>query len=101
MSLLNDKGYLGFILPHKFFNAQYGEALRELISKGRHLRGIVHFGHAQVFANATTYTCLLFLSKAESKNFRFIKVTDLENWKTTGESVQALNISNDSFDYFD
>ena len=88
--LLNEKGYLGFILPHKFFNAQYGESLRELISRGRHLWEIVHFGHAQVFANATTYTCLLFLSKAESKNFRFIKVTDLENWKTTGESVQAL-----------
>ena len=39
LSLLNGKGRLGYILPHKFFNAQYGEPLRGLISKGKHLGG--------------------------------------------------------------
>src|SRR5262249_53580755 len=29
--LLKDSGRLGFILPHKFFNAQYGEPLRRLL----------------------------------------------------------------------
>ena len=33
LSLLNAKGKLGFILPHKFFNAQYGEPLRGVIRK--------------------------------------------------------------------
>ena len=44
LSLLNERGQLGFILPHKFFNAQYGEPLRGLIAEGRHLADVVHFG---------------------------------------------------------
>ncbi|MHB9098532.1 MAG: Eco57I restriction-modification methylase domain-containing protein, partial [Syntrophales bacterium] len=64
LGLLNKKGRLGFILPHKFFNAQYGEPLRDLLAKGKHLAGVVHFGDAQVFSGATTYTCLLFLENA-------------------------------------
>jgi hypothetical protein len=97
MSLLNSNGLLGFILPHKFFNAQYGEALRRLIVKGHHLREIVHFGHQQVFANATTYTCLLFLSKSARPRFRFISVPNLENWQrfcaADGTTLESKSIS--------
>jgi len=89
LSLLNNKGQLGFILPHKFFNAQYGEALRELLATGHHVREIVHFGHQQVFADATTYTSLLFLSKKEQKSIRFLSVGDLERWRRTGEIEEA------------
>ena len=63
LSLLNHNGRLGFILPHKFFNAHYGVTLRAMISEGSHLAGLVHFGDKQVFAGATTYTCLMFLTK--------------------------------------
>ncbi len=85
LSLLNKKGRLGFILPHKFFNAQYGEALRALLSKGKHLAEVVHFGDQQIFAGATNYTCLLFLNKAGSKQCHFIKVDDLTGWRLKGE----------------
>ena len=47
----------------QIFQRQYGEPLRSVIAKGKHLKEIVHFGHQQVFENATTYTCLLFLGK--------------------------------------
>src|SRR4030042_5574841 len=43
LSLLNKQGRLGFILPHKFFNAQYGQPLRSLLAKGNHLGEVVHF----------------------------------------------------------
>ena len=33
LSLLNKSGRLGYILPHKFFNAKYGEPLRGLIAR--------------------------------------------------------------------
>ncbi|HWQ82939.1 MAG TPA: Eco57I restriction-modification methylase domain-containing protein, partial [Anaerolineales bacterium] len=56
LSLLNNYGQMGYILPHKFFNAKYGEPLRALIAGGRHLSKVVHFGDQQVFHNATTYT---------------------------------------------
>lgn len=80
LQLLNAKGKLGFILPHKFFNAKYGQALREILSKGKNLEQIVHFGVEQVFLDATTYTCLLFLNRSEINSVEFHKVTDLNKW---------------------
>ena len=80
LSILNEKGILGFILPNKFFNSKYGEPLREIISDGRNLKKIIHFGDQQVFSNATTYTCLLFLDKLNDENFKYKKVDDLGGW---------------------
>ncbi len=89
LSLLNERGYLGFILPHKFFNAKYGEPLRRLLAKGQHVTKIVHFGDQQVFANATTYTSLLFLSQLEPEAFRFVKVHNLAIWQNDSEAKSA------------
>ena len=86
LSLLNQNGRLGFILPHKFFNAQYGEPLRSLIANGKHLAKVVHFGDQQVFESATTYTCLMFLDKAGHDEFDFEKVKDLEGWRVAQTS---------------
>jgi type I restriction-modification system DNA methylase subunit len=89
LSLLNKSGRLGFILPHKFFNAQYGESIRTLLSKGKHLAEVIHFGDQQVFAGATNYTCLLFLDKTGSKQCHFVKVDDLTSWRINGESTEG------------
>jgi len=80
---------MGYILPHKFFQAKYGQPLRELIAGGKHLDKIVHFGDQQVFAGATTYTCLLFLDKDGNKRFRYVKAHDLNAWRIIGESVEG------------
>jgi len=97
LSLLNERGRLGFICPHKFFNAKYGESLRGLLSKGAHLSDVVHFGDQQVFKGATTYTCLLFLDKGGSDKLNFVKVDDLAEWRNTGQAtegeVSAANIT--------
>ncbi len=97
LSMLNRSGVLGYILPHKFFNAQYGEHLRGLMSDGRHVSKVIHFGDQQVFEGATTYTCLLFLSKAPRDNFSFSNVNHLERWRTYAEgleiTVEASTIS--------
>ena len=89
LSLLNDHGRLGYILPHKFFNAQYGEPLRKLIADGGHLRNIVHFGDQQVFGNATTYTCLLFLDAQPHESFHIAKVTDLVVWRRDRSAIEG------------
>jgi len=90
LSLLNEKGQLGFILPHKFFNAQYGEPLRGVIAKGKHLAKVVHFGDQQVFESATTYTCLMFLARTANNEFEFEKVESLENWRKVRESITGI-----------
>ena len=89
LQLLNERGRMGYILPHKFFQAQYGQALRQLIAAGKHLAGVVHFGDQQVFAGATTYTCLLFLEKAARNSFRFVEANDLDSWRLRGEGAEG------------
>ena len=84
---LNQAGRLGFILPHKFFNAKYGHALRSMIASGRHLSHAVHFGDQQVFDGPTTYTCLLFLDKAGADRCRYVKVKDLAAWRNGENGV--------------
>jgi hypothetical protein len=89
LTLLNKGGKLGFILPHKFFNAEYGQPARKLLSDGNYLEHIVHFGHAQVFESATTYTCLLFLSRSPVRKCAFVQVGDLRDWAKTGKAERG------------
>ena len=89
LELLNPQGKLGFILPNKFFNAEYGAPLRGLISAGRHLRHVVHFDAQQVFQRSTTYTCLMFLDKAGVKSCDFVKVDDLPEWRISGRGLRG------------
>ena len=90
LELLKKCGNLAFIVSHKFFNSQYGEPIRKLISKGRYLSHVVHFGDQQVFPGSTNYVCLLFLRKAGVDFLDFVKVDDITAWlKTTkGKEVK-------------
>ena len=95
LSLLGPQGRLGFILPNKFFQAQYGAALREEITGGRLLQHIVNFRDQQVFDGPTTYTCLLFLDRTGS-----IRVRYAETYKLTGLG-QELQSTSDKDEYQD
>jgi len=81
LTRLNNGGKLGFIVPHKCFNAKYGKALRSVIADGQHLAHVVPFGDQQVFEGATTYTCLLFLDKSAAPECRILRVGDLNKWR--------------------
>jgi len=92
LSLLNNSGRFGYICPHKFFNAKYGEPLREHLAEGRHLAEVVHFAAGQVFAGATTYTCLLFLSRGCLGEFDVCKVRDMERWRIDGTGAECASV---------
>jgi predicted transcriptional regulator len=89
LQLLQPSGQLAFILPHKFFNSQYGQPLRELISKDNHLRHVVHFGDQQIFPGATNYVCLLFLAKASTAECRWVRADSLPDWLATLRAPEA------------
>jgi type I restriction-modification system DNA methylase subunit len=91
LSLLKSGGVLGLILPHKFFNSKYGERLRTLIARGKHLSHAVHFGDAQVFSGATTYTALMFLQRDPTSEVEFVKVKDIPSW-LSGEAQERGKI---------
>jgi len=79
---LRAKGLAGFITPHKFMKIKAGGALRRIISEGKHLQELVHFGKEQVFERSTTtYTCLLVLTKSSLEEFKLELVRDLHDWK--------------------
>jgi Eco57I restriction-modification methylase/TaqI-like C-terminal specificity domain len=88
LDLLGKEGRASWILPHKFFNAKYGQPLREKLSRGHHVSQIVHFGHHQVFKGPTTYTCLLFLTKQRSPACKFVKVEDIDAWASKSEGIE-------------
>jgi adenine-specific DNA-methyltransferase len=89
LGFLKPDGHLAYILPHKFFNAQYGEPLRGLIANGRYLKHVVHFGDQQVFPGATNYVCLLFLDKAGCSAVRFVRSDNLADWLRTFKGTEA------------
>ena len=57
ISLLNDKGRLGYIAPNVWIMNQYGEGLRNWLAKGQNLEGWIDFGSHQIF-EAVSYTHL-------------------------------------------
>lgn len=81
INLLADDGILGYIVPSKFTKVGAGKKLRELLADKKYLHSIVSFGANQVFADKTTYTCLLILNKKPQKTFQYAEVRSLKSWK--------------------
>ncbi|MDP2059944.1 MAG: Eco57I restriction-modification methylase domain-containing protein, partial [Flavobacteriaceae bacterium] len=76
-----ENGILGYIVPSKFTKVGAGKKLRELLAEKEYLNSIVSFGANQVFADKTTYTCLLILNKKPQKTFQYGEVKSLKSWK--------------------
>ncbi len=96
LKLLNNLGKLGYIVPSKFISTDYGTPLRELLTKSGVVKRVVDFGHEQVFHNATTYTCLLFLDRTEPKEITYISAHPnqlLEHVEIQTIPARSLNFS--------
>ena len=91
LQLLKETSVHGFILPHKFFQASYGQGLRSVISKRNCMLEIVHFKDNQVFESVSTYTCLLFLSKKKFDKFKYVEINQLTNPAEQLETVIDKN----------
>lgn len=70
LALLNAEGRMGYIAPNLWPTLEYGEALRGLIHKGRHLEKWLDFRSFQVFEEATVYTAIQIFSKAPVDEIR-------------------------------
>jgi type I restriction-modification system DNA methylase subunit len=90
LSLLAPDGLLGFIMPHKFWQAKYGEGLRKVIADGKHLKAVVDFGDQQVFKGGTTYTAVHVLSRAEpTRQIGVAKVLELDDGVSQCAAIDA------------
>lgn len=76
LTLLNDRGRLGFIAPSVWRFNEYGAGLRGLIKNKRALDRWIDFGSFQVFNEATTYTALQFYSNTPSGHIQIALAPD-------------------------
>ena len=77
LSLLANNGYYSIIVANKWMRANYGEALRKFL-KTKRIFEIVDFGDLPVFANATTYPCIIKANNDKPKDFLATQVKDLD-----------------------
>ena len=90
--LLREGGVAGFILPNKFLNANYGASLRTFLADRGAVLRLMDFRDFQVFEDATTYTCLLFLRKGRTKK-RF----DFGSLRAGSNPAAIRSLSDDQF----
>ncbi|MFO8101859.1 MAG: N-6 DNA methylase, partial [Dehalococcoidia bacterium] len=77
MKLLKPDGLAGLILPTKFFQSQYGQGVRKLLTNEGSIEHIVDFSHEKVFEGVSTYTCLLFFNRKPALSFKYAKMDKL------------------------
>ncbi len=75
LQLLRPGGRIGFILPTKWWQASYGEALRRLLKEGQHYTGAIDFAHEQVFEEPTAYTCISLFTKTAGSEVQYQRVS--------------------------
>lgn len=81
LNLLKPDGYLGYIVPSKFMKVGAAKELRNLIANNAYLKTMISFGAHQVFADKSTYTCIIVLEKNKHENFKYSEVSDFIGWR--------------------
>ncbi len=66
VSLLRDGGVFSYIVANKWMRANYGQPLRTWLKK-QCIEEIIDFGDLQVFQGATTYPCIIRITKSAPK----------------------------------
>ena len=77
VSLLKDDGQFSYIVANKWMRANYGEPIRKWM-KGQDIGEITDFGDLPIFQNATTYPCILRISKRPMKSTKSFMATRVE-----------------------
>lgn len=78
MTLLRKEGIFSYIVANKWMRVNYGEPLRKWM-KRQYINEIVDFGDLPVFQGATTYPCILRISKdSPKKTFDVTQVKTLD-----------------------
>jgi REP element-mobilizing transposase RayT len=76
--LIQEKGIVSYILPHKFLVTDFGVGIRQFFIENKAVESILHFGSEMVFADASTYTCIINLDKSKKDKVHFKKINPLE-----------------------
>jgi len=87
---LKPYGILGYITMNTFFKSVNGRALRSYFQKKKYFFRIIDFGGIQIFQSKSTYTCLCFIQKCDSKYLRYSKLSNVQGLKKYIPSKKIL-----------
>lgn len=90
--LLKDHGWLGYIIPHKFFKVKSASALRKFLINNHFISEFTYFNSHQVFKGKHTYTTLFFAKKNAKDNepILFKDILDYKSWQLNQLNKPAL-----------
>jgi type I restriction-modification system DNA methylase subunit len=78
VSLLQEGGIFSYIVANKWMRANYGHPMRKWL-KEQHIEEIIDFGDLQIFRGATTYPCIIRITKSAPRtSFEVTQVKTLD-----------------------
>ncbi len=106
--LINQNGIASYIMPHKFLIADFGVGIRKFLKDTTAVDELVHFGSEIVFQDASTYTCIINISKSKKEKLLFKKLKpsqilnniDFEQMNYRYLSGNNWNLQSESIDFF-
>jgi len=79
VSLLRETGIFSYIVANKWMRANYGQPMRKWLKKEQCIENIIDFGDLQVFQGATTYPCIMRITKSAPRaSFEVTQVKTLD-----------------------
>ena len=95
LELLENDGYLSFILPNKFLSADYGIKIRKLLLSQTEIKEIINISSLPIFQNAATYPIVLTLKKAIQRCRQDILIKLFSSMNDLGEnnSIKTIKFS--------
>jgi type I restriction-modification system DNA methylase subunit len=75
--ILNQKGRLIYICPHKFTNSDFGSGIRKILIQNKALKSLISFGNNLIFENASIYTGILTLEGSFNDHFYYYEFPSL------------------------
>ncbi|RKY09029.1 MAG: hypothetical protein DRP66_03225 [Planctomycetota bacterium] len=93
LSLLAPNGFMGYICPNKFWTANYGINIRNLINTGKHINEIIDFSDQQVFRGVTTYTAIQIFTKTGNEEIKYRSILNLVDGE---KQIKTIDNSSDN-----
>ena len=78
LKYLKPSGILGYITVNTFKRSVNARNLREYFKTNKFDLKILDFGSSQIFANKSTYTCIVFIEKEKSIDVKYQKITAID-----------------------
>ena len=101
LGLLNSEGEFGFIIQNRFLSSDYGSGLKSVLVDQTHVKELLDFEDAGVFAGTTTYPLILLTSSKYRESFGYVHGYDLsvnDVIEIIDKNVERAEIGHDRLD---